>query len=125
MSKTILKTPDRSVAVKPYKVPFGFTTANTSAPTSVKGRGVASVAYNAATGRFLITLRDTFYRLNAFTAHAVGSTVYRVGLYAVNNEATSSAVTIEVVVLNTSLAATDTTGVRIVGEASFEDSDAG
>lgn len=125
MAKSVTKNTVRSQGIKQFKVPFEFTTANTSAPTGVQGLGVASVAYNSATGRFLITLRDTYRRLSAFHAEPIGTTVYRCQLRAVNNEATASVITLEVVVLNTSLAAADTTGVRIVGEATFEDSDAG
>lgn len=124
MSKSVGLNPLRAHALKPYIVPFEFTTNSTSAPTTVKGRGVASVAYNSATGRFLITLRDTYRRLSAFCAESIGTTYYKVNCYAVNNENSSSAISVEVVVLDGAFAATDTTGVRIVGKLMFEDSDA-
>lgn len=124
MSKSVGLNPLRAHALKAYVVPFGFTTNNTSAPTSVVGRGVASVAYNAATGRFLITLRDTYRKLMAFNAESIGTTYYKVNCYAVSNENSANAVTVEVVVLDGTFTAQDTTSVRIVGKLLFEDSDA-
>lgn len=116
--------PLKSRGIKQLKVPLEFTTANTDAPTGVLGKGVASVAYNSATGRFLITLRDRYRRLAAFNVESIGTTYYKVNCYAVNNENTASAVTVEVVVLDGAFSAANTTGVRIVGELTFEDSDA-
>jgi len=124
MADTVTLNPVRAAGIKQYKVPFEFTTNNTSAPSGVLGKGVASVAYNSATGRFLITLRSKYRRLSTFHAEALGTTVLQTQLRAVNNENTTSPVTLEVTILNTSLAAVDTTGVRVVGEAGFEDSDA-
>ena len=124
MSKQVGQNPQRTAAIKGYKVPFEFVTADVNAPTGVLGKGVASIVRNAAVGRFLITLRAQYRRLAAFNAESVGATFYKVNCYAVNNENTSSDVTVEVVVLDGAFAATETTGVRIVGELTFEDSDA-
>ncbi len=114
----------KSRGIKQYKVPFEFTTANTGAPTTVRGKGVASVAYNGATGQFLITLRSRFRRLAAYSGESIGATPYKVNLRTVSNENSASAVTVVLSVLDGTFTEQDTTGVRIVGELTFEDSDA-
>ncbi len=122
MSASAGYSPVKSRGIKPLKVPFEFTTANTGAPTGVRGKGVASVA-RVGTGRFDITLREPFRRLSAFGAESLGTTYYKVNCHGIANELSASPVVVTVVVLDGAFAATETTGVRIVGELTFEDSD--
>lgn len=124
MSKSVTHNDMKAAGIKVRAVPFEFTTANTSDPTGVIGKGVASIVRNGAAGRFLITLRDQYRRLTGFKANAIGTTVYVITPYAVSNENTANAVTVEVGVYNTSFSLTDTSSVRIVGQLTFEDSDA-
>lgn len=115
--------PTKSRGIKQLKVPFEFTTANTDAPTGVRGKGVSGVT-RAGTGRFDIALREPFRRLAAFSAESIGTTYYKVNCHAVSNELSASAVIVTVVVLDGAFSAAETTSVRIVGELTFEDSDA-
>lgn len=116
--------PLKSRGIKQLKVPFEFTTHQAAAVTGIYGKGVASVAYTE-NGKFRITLRDRYRRLAAFNAEPIGAPpYYKVNCDAVANENTSSAVTVDVVVMDSTHTGQQVEGMRIVGELTFEDSDA-
>jgi hypothetical protein len=61
--------------------------------TKAAGRGIASVNYNSATGKYLVTFEDTFGQLVAFTAtcgNASGTTTHNTASYDIANWSASA-----------------------------------